>query len=115
MVGPSNSKDHQESNGWLRSLGRSDALPLGDSVETEVYEGNGKWQHEKLHISAGKSGLVPLRPEFIPDVQTWITAGPKQLMRKQGKFYHEVELGQLAEEGYRGVIMPRDPQMGWLT
>lgn len=114
-VGPSDSKTQRKSSGWLRSLGSVNALPLGDSVETKIYQGNGNWQNEKLHISSGNSGLVPLRPEFIPDVQTWITAGPKQLMRKQGKFYHEVELGPLAEEGYRGVVMPRDPQIGWLT
>eukprot|EP00927_Polykrikos_kofoidii_P049776 TRINITY_DN43789_c0_g1_i1.p1 TRINITY_DN43789_c0_g1~~TRINITY_DN43789_c0_g1_i1.p1 ORF type:complete len:1011 (+),score=185.36 TRINITY_DN43789_c0_g1_i1:141-3173(+) len=54
------------------------------------------------------SDLTPLRPQCIPSVGTWLTAGAKVLMRTAGMFYHEVRLGDDFND-------EADPQLGWLT
>merc|ERR1712150_24493 len=51
------------------------------------------------------SKLQPIRPQSIPDRKTWLTAGAKGLLKGNGRFYHEVWLG----DDFRG------PQLGWLT
>lgn len=53
------------------------------------------------------SDVKPIRPQVIPSIETWLTAGAKDLKRSSGKFYHEVKLGAIAPS--------RCVQLGWLT
>lgn len=52
--------------------------------------------------------LRPLKPQHVPLVCTWLTAGAKTLMRRTGKLYHEVRLGEDYPCG-------QYTQLGWLT
>eukprot|EP00929_Paragymnodinium_shiwhaense_P091422 TRINITY_DN51396_c0_g1_i1.p1 TRINITY_DN51396_c0_g1~~TRINITY_DN51396_c0_g1_i1.p1 ORF type:complete len:3437 (-),score=883.73 TRINITY_DN51396_c0_g1_i1:237-10547(-) len=54
---------------------------------------------------AEASQLTPLRPQHIPTVSAWLTAGAKDLKKGSGKLYYEVTLG----EEFKW------PQIGWLT
>eukprot|EP00929_Paragymnodinium_shiwhaense_P031970 TRINITY_DN1779_c0_g3_i1.p1 TRINITY_DN1779_c0_g3~~TRINITY_DN1779_c0_g3_i1.p1 ORF type:complete len:1004 (+),score=229.06 TRINITY_DN1779_c0_g3_i1:16-3027(+) len=63
---------------------------------------------EERPASFAQSNLKPLRPQSIPSISTWLTAGAKDLTRRSGRFYHEVELGADFSE-------VADPQLGWLT
>jgi len=44
----------------------------------------------------------------VPNISDWLTAGAKAQMRRSGRFYHEVRLGEDFEDFF-------DPQLGWLT
>jgi len=51
------------------------------------------------------SKLVPLRPDYIPSQEMWLTFGAVTLKKNTGKYYHEIKLDDLCE----------NPQLGWLT
>jgi len=58
--------------------------------------------------AAALSGLTPLRPQQVPPLTEWLTAGAKAQMRRRGRCYHEVELGE-------DFQISCYPQVGWVT
>lgn len=80
----------------VRTLGVGDTCVDAESNEDD----------ESLPPSA-PSDLKPLRPNTIPSISDWFTTGAKDQMRRSGRLYHEVVLGN--------DFFDTAPQIGWLT
>lgn len=83
-------------------LGMSDVTLIFKQLNTDMslrFEGAGPSDLKD------PSKLVPLRPDYIPSSEMWLTSGAVTLKKKSGQYYHEVRLDDLCD----------NPQLGWLT
>eukprot|EP00929_Paragymnodinium_shiwhaense_P104351 TRINITY_DN6870_c0_g1_i12.p1 TRINITY_DN6870_c0_g1~~TRINITY_DN6870_c0_g1_i12.p1 ORF type:complete len:478 (+),score=75.81 TRINITY_DN6870_c0_g1_i12:123-1556(+) len=77
----------------------------GSASTVELAEVQGTVQNDPQQVS----GLTCLRPQHIPPLACWLTAGAKDLKKNSGKYYHEVCLG--SEYDWTECQM----SLGWFT
>lgn len=103
---------HQPSSSWQvshSSRGSADNETASVQAAEVGLEAGEHPSHPAVAEALGFAGgdLTPLRPNAIPNVREWLTAGARHLMRRRGRFYHEVKLCDCSAR------LPA--QVGWLT